>query len=170
MSWGWDMDDGNYDKIKMVLQRLGFPVEEGLYEVYVALGTENTLVVSPIVKDGRTDGPIISTPLEEEKNHYSIFEDFCCVVAEHSEDTYFEFISDLNELRQKVDFLKNREKDFEKLYFVNGEEITLIPYDSYDEFIAERIRIAEEADARFQELEKNGGPSWLSSFEEGINK
>ena len=62
------------------------------------------------------------------------------------------------------------EKDFEKLYFVNGEEITLIPYDSYDEFIAERIRIAEEADARFQELEKNGGPSWLSSFEEGINK
>ena len=164
----WDLAGSNYDKITMVLKELGFSTEEGLYEVYVKLCTENTLVVSPIPKDRKTTGAITSVLLEDEKTSYSIFDDFCCVVAKHSEETYFEFISDLEELKQKIDFLKNRGKDFESLYFVKGKEITLVPYDSLDEFIARRIRVAEEEEARLLEIESNGGPSWLADFGEGL--
>ena len=166
----WDLSGSNYDKITMVLQKLGFPTEEGLYGVHVALGTENTLVVSPIVKDGRTNGAIAVSPLENEKNCYSILSDFCCVVAENSKDICFEFISDLEELKQKISYLKNHTKTFERLYFVEGEEISLVSYDSLDQFIADRIRITEEADARFWELARNGGSSWLNSYEEGNQK
>lgn len=164
----WYLDGSDYDKITMVLKELGFPIEEGSYEVYVKLCTENTLVVSPIPKDRKTTGAITSVLLEDEKNSYSIFDDFCCVVTKGSDNTSFEFISVLEELKQEIDYLKNSGDDSESLYFVKGREITLVPYDSLDEFIGWRIRVAEEEEARFLEIESNGGSSWLDDFGEGL--
>ena len=154
----WDLGSSDYDKITMVLSKLGYSTEEGLYEVHVALGTEDTLVVSRISDDNSSNVAITTVPLEAKMNSYTILNDFYCVVSKQDNDVRFEFISLIDELKTKVKFLMNHEeyKDSEQLYFITGEEITPVFYDFLNMFLNTRIQAEEEAEARFREMELNG--------------
>ena len=164
----WDLSGSDYDKITMVLNKLGYSTEDGLYEAHVALGTEDTLVVSCISDENSSNRCITTVPLEYKMNSYTMLDDFYCVVAKHDNEVYFEFISLIDELKAKVKFLMNHEEHWEseQLYFITGEEITPVFHKFLNKFLDARIQAEEEADARFREAELNGDTlKWL---EEGL--
>lgn len=130
----------DYEKIKMVIEKLGFTFSDDQYVYSSASGYDDMWVVRRGVE--KLEGcAVLRFAIDRLKHCGTLFSDFYCVVCEE-EEPYFEFFSLIEDLERKVHALKTRQPDNEKMYFIKADEMTQIPFENLDVFLDER-RAAE---------------------------
>ena len=154
MSWDLIIENSDYDKMTMVIGKLGYPVEEGLYEYTCALGSGNSFYVSRVKDDDSKYHALTYVPLENLKDDdtFAAFNnEFYCVVSTYDGETSFDFMYSLQDLKEKIVFIKNHleDKEAEKLYFIKEKDLMQIPYASLEDFLNSRTAAEEEAEARY---------------------